>query len=102
MSSFEVEQPILNSPFEEPLEHWQIEEGKAPQRAQGRRRAGYFYRDPKIEPEPGQALERPTDRSVRFQPREMHAQTDVRPVGERHVQMRVGAPNVEAIGIRER
>src|SRR6266545_2749171 len=55
MSSFEVEQPILNSPFEEPLERWQIEEGKAPQRAKGRRRAGYFYRDPKgLEPEPGQ------------------------------------------------
>ncbi len=27
MSAFEVEQPILNSPFEEPAEHWQIEEG---------------------------------------------------------------------------
>ncbi|HET8895378.1 MAG TPA: hypothetical protein VFM96_14905, partial [Gaiellaceae bacterium] len=55
MSSFEVEQPILNSPFEEPVEHWHIEEGKAPQRAKGRRRAGYFYRDPKgLEPEPGQ------------------------------------------------
>src|SRR6266540_3967526 len=55
MSSFEVEQPILNSPFEEPLEHWLIEEGQAPQRAQGRRQAGYFYRDPKgLEPEPGQ------------------------------------------------
>jgi type III restriction enzyme len=55
MSSFEVEQPILNSPFAEPLEHWQIEEGKAPQRAQGRRQAGYFYRDPSVEPEAGQA-----------------------------------------------
>src|SRR6059036_2765534 len=56
MSSFEVEQPILNSPFGEPVEHWQIEEGKAPQRAPGRRQAGYFYRDPKgLEPEPGQA-----------------------------------------------
>src|SRR5579864_620463 len=54
MSSFEVEQPILNSPFAEPLEHWQIEEGKAPRRAQGRRQAGYFYRDPRVEPEPGQ------------------------------------------------
>jgi type III restriction enzyme len=56
MSSFEVEQPILNSPFREPAEHWQIEEGKAPLRAQGRRKAGYFYRDPRgEEPEPGQA-----------------------------------------------
>jgi type III restriction enzyme len=55
MSSFEVEQPILNSPFEEPAEHWQIEEGKPPTREPGRRRAGYFYRDPRVEPEPGQA-----------------------------------------------
>lgn len=50
MSSFEVEQPILNSPFEEPAEHWQIEEGKAPKRIPGRRPAGYFYRDPKAPP----------------------------------------------------
>ena len=50
MSAFEVEQPILNSPFEEPAEHWQIEEGQAPKRATGRRRAGYFYRDPKAPP----------------------------------------------------
>ena len=55
MSSFEVEQPILNSPFDEPAEYWQIEEGKPPRRVAGRRRAGYFYRDPKVEPEPGQA-----------------------------------------------
>ncbi len=50
MTAFEVEQPILNSPFEEPAEHWEIEEGKAPQRLQTRRRAGYFYRDPKAPP----------------------------------------------------
>jgi type III restriction enzyme len=56
VSSFEVEQPILNSPFEEPREHWLIEEGTAPRRAEGRRRAGYFYRDPRgPEPEAGQA-----------------------------------------------
>src|SRR5581483_4992211 len=57
MSSFEVEQPILNSPFDEPREHWLIEEGKPPTRAPGRRRAGYFYRDPGgPEPDPGQAV----------------------------------------------
>src|SRR4051794_21669477 len=57
MSSFEVEQPILNSPFREPAEHWQIEEGRPPQRAEGRRHAGYFYRDPiRAEPEPVQAV----------------------------------------------
>src|SRR3954447_5135184 len=55
MSSFEVEQPILNSPFEEPSEHWQIEEGQAPTRLPERRRAGHFYRDPKApQPEAGQ------------------------------------------------
>jgi len=55
MSAFEVEQPILNSPFEEPAEHWQIEEGHAPKRLPDRRRAGYFYRDPKAPlPEPGE------------------------------------------------
>src|SRR4051794_37953084 len=47
MSSFEVEEPILNSPFAEPNEYWQIEEGKPPTRVAGRRRAGYFYRDPR-------------------------------------------------------
>jgi type III restriction enzyme len=40
VSAFEVEQPILNSPFEEPGEHWQIEEGHAPKRLPERRRAG--------------------------------------------------------------
>jgi type III restriction enzyme len=50
MSTFEVEQPILNSPFEEPAEHWQIAEGSAPKRLPARRRAGYFYRDPKAPP----------------------------------------------------
>jgi type III restriction enzyme len=45
-SSFEVAEPILSSPFEEPSEHWWIEEGAAPERRLGRRPAGYFYRDP--------------------------------------------------------
>src|SRR3990170_559614 len=55
MSSFEVGEPILNSPYEEPGEHWWIEEGRSPERRRGRRPAGYFYRDPKApEPEEGQ------------------------------------------------
>jgi len=55
MSAYEVEQPILNSPFEEPAEHWLIQEGHAPKRESGRRQAGYFYRDPKApQPEPGE------------------------------------------------
>jgi type III restriction enzyme len=55
VTSFEVETPILNSPYEEPVEYWQIEDGRAPARALGRRPAGYFYRDPKAPPpEPGE------------------------------------------------
>ena len=50
MSSFEVETPILNSPYDEPVEYWQIEDGRPPARALGRRPAGYFYRDPKAPP----------------------------------------------------
>jgi type III restriction enzyme len=49
-SAFEVEQPILSSPFEEPPEHWWIEEGRLPERRAGRRPAGYFYRDPLAPP----------------------------------------------------
>jgi type III restriction enzyme len=45
-ATFEVDEPILSSPFHEPMEHWVIEEGKLPERRKGRRPAGYFYRDP--------------------------------------------------------
>ena len=47
-ASFEVDEPILCSPYEEPAEHWVIEEGKLPERRAGRRAAGYFYRDPSV------------------------------------------------------
>ena len=47
MSNFEVTEPILNSPFEEPKEHWWILEGEVPRRREGRRFAHYFYRDPR-------------------------------------------------------
>lgn len=54
MSTLEVESPILCSPFAEPEEHWWIEEGRMPDRRQGRRPAGYWYRDPRApEPEAG-------------------------------------------------
>lgn len=46
MSNFEVPDPILNSPFEEPQEHWWIEDGKSPERRAGRRPAMYYYREP--------------------------------------------------------
>jgi type III restriction enzyme len=41
-SSFEVAEPILNSPFTEPREYWYIREGEQPERRQGRRRAIVF------------------------------------------------------------
>jgi type III restriction enzyme len=46
MSTFEVPTPILNSPFEEPQEHWWIMEGQSPERRPGRRPAMYFYLEP--------------------------------------------------------
>ncbi|MBA3965736.1 MAG: DEAD/DEAH box helicase family protein, partial [Nitrospirales bacterium] len=51
MNAYEVPQPILNSPFEEPKEHWHIVEGETPTQKPGRRPAMYFYRDPKAKPE---------------------------------------------------
>lgn len=42
----EVESPIINSPFAEPALHWQIEKGRQPVKASGRRPASYFYRVP--------------------------------------------------------
>ncbi len=47
MSGYEVDEPILNSPYFEPALHWHIEEGITPEKRPGRREAGYFYRDPK-------------------------------------------------------
>lgn len=46
MSGYEVPEPILNSPFEEPREHWRIAEGELPRRQPGRRPAMYYYRPP--------------------------------------------------------
>ena len=44
---FEVPTPILNSPFVEPAQYWDLREGEPPQRLTGRRPAGYWYRDPR-------------------------------------------------------
>lgn len=46
MSGYEVPEPILNSPYEEPKEHWRIVRGEQPRRVPGRRPAMYFYRPP--------------------------------------------------------
>src|SRR5919109_2029406 len=45
MSTYEVPEPILNFPYEEPQAYWYIEEGNPPERRSGRRPAGYFYHD---------------------------------------------------------
>lgn len=46
-SSFEVPKPILNSPFEEPKEYWDIKPGEPPKApTPGRRPAFYHYRPP--------------------------------------------------------
>ena len=46
MTTFEVPTPILNSPFEEPQEHWWIIEGKSSEQRRGRRPAMYYYIEP--------------------------------------------------------
>ncbi len=51
MAAFDVPDPILNAPYVEPLLHWWIEEGRPPERREGRRPATYFYRDPKTRAE---------------------------------------------------
>lgn len=45
-ATFEVPEPILNSPYDEPSEHWLISESEPPQRRPGRRRPEYIYRPP--------------------------------------------------------
>ncbi len=49
MFDFQVETPILNSPFLEPAKHWRIEEGTPPRIEEGRRRPVYFYRPPSFD-----------------------------------------------------
>ncbi len=44
MAEFEVSEPIICSPYEEPSEHWRLLEGETARRELGRRPAMYFYR----------------------------------------------------------
>ena len=46
MNAHEVPEPILNSPFVEPAEYWNISEHEPPERRTGRRPAMYFYWPP--------------------------------------------------------
>jgi type III restriction enzyme len=47
MTNFEVPNPVLNSPYEAPTQHWYLEKDSPPELRQGRREAGYWYRDPR-------------------------------------------------------
>ena len=42
MSEFEVVEPSLNSPFEEPRHYWYIRESETPEKPEGRRPAFVF------------------------------------------------------------
>ena len=44
--NFEVGEPILNNPYDEPAEHWLLKFGEPARRMPGRRKAGYWYRPP--------------------------------------------------------
>ena len=46
MSGNEVENPIINAPFEEPRFHWLIHQHEAAEKIPGRRKAAYFYLPP--------------------------------------------------------
>jgi len=47
-NTFEVPEPIINSPYNEPGHHWRIEEGTSPVKLPGRRPAMYWYRPPTV------------------------------------------------------
>jgi hypothetical protein len=66
---YEVPEPIRNSPYDEPAEHWNIEEGASPEKRPGRRPAGYFYRDPKAPPSDDEHAARGTTPSPGNRPR---------------------------------
>ena len=56
--SYEVGDPIICSPYNEPAEHWHIDGDAPPLREPGRRPAAYFWHDPKAAPaEPGRPVE---------------------------------------------
>ena len=46
MSRYEVPDPIINGPFEEPGQHWHIVEGETAELRPGRRLPVYYYRPP--------------------------------------------------------
>ena len=46
MTDFEVPEPIISSPYEEPPDHWHLVEGEPPERRKGRRPSVYYYTPP--------------------------------------------------------
>jgi type III restriction enzyme len=46
MAEFEVPEPIICSPYQEPAFHWFLQQGQEPEKRPGRRPAQYFYRPP--------------------------------------------------------
>ena len=46
MHDFEVPEPIICSPYDEPAWHWDLQEGRDPEKRADRRPAQYFYRPP--------------------------------------------------------
>lgn len=48
MSATEVQEPIINSPYEEPAEHWKIHEYEPAERISGRRKPTYVYLPPGV------------------------------------------------------
>ena len=46
MPAHEVEEPIINSPYEEPASHWKIHEHEPPEHLDGRREPTYVYLPP--------------------------------------------------------
>ena len=46
MPASEVENPIINSPYEEPTSHWKIHEYEPAEKISGRREPTYMYLPP--------------------------------------------------------
>jgi type III restriction enzyme len=46
MNNFEVPEPIINSPYEEPSTYWKIMEGEPLEKIVGRRPASYYFKPP--------------------------------------------------------
>lgn len=62
MSEFEVPDPILNSPYEEPRLFWNLVQGEAPEKREGRRASEYYFRAPSKATEDGVEEARPETR----------------------------------------